>query len=161
MNADGDSVNVLEAHTEESSVDTMVEILWHCRETRQRTEKTNIDLKHRQGEIPEGLSGSERLACKKRSVENLGDPIDSRRQRYGMRLLRHARGNPETELDRSLEPACRGSCTDRGGRTAGSWWEVRLAHSTPSAGKPRTRGRGRRSYAADKGNFTRTGRAGP
>jgi len=30
------------------------------------------------GEIPEGLSGSERLACKKRSVENLGDPIDSR-----------------------------------------------------------------------------------
>ncbi len=53
--------------------------MWHCRETRQKTEKTNIDLRHRHGEIPEGLSGSERLACKKRSVENLGDPNGSRR----------------------------------------------------------------------------------
>ena len=50
----------------------MGEMVWHCRETRQQTEKTNIDLESRQGEIPEGLSGSERLACKKRSVENLG-----------------------------------------------------------------------------------------
>jgi len=57
----------------------MVEIMWHCRETRQRTEKTNIDLRHRHGEIPEGLSGSKRLACKKRSIRNLGDPIGSRR----------------------------------------------------------------------------------
>jgi hypothetical protein len=81
ITADGDSVNVLEANTEESSDETMVEIAWHCRETRQQTEKTNIDLKFRQGEIPEGLSGSERLACKKRSVENLGGPIGSRGQR--------------------------------------------------------------------------------
>ena len=36
----------------------MVEILWHCRETRQETEKTNIDLRFCCGEIPEGLSGS-------------------------------------------------------------------------------------------------------
>jgi hypothetical protein len=55
----------------------MDEILWHCRETRQRTEKTNIALRYRHGEIPEGLSGSKRLACKKRSVENLGGPIGS------------------------------------------------------------------------------------
>ena len=55
--------------------------MWHCRETRQRTEKTNIALRFGHGEIPEGLSGSERLACKKRNVENLGDPIGSRRQR--------------------------------------------------------------------------------
>ena len=55
----------------------MDEIAWHCRETRQRTEKTNIVLRYRQGEIPEGLSGSERLACTKRSVENLGGPIGS------------------------------------------------------------------------------------
>jgi hypothetical protein len=41
------------------------------------TEKTNIDLTERMGEIPEGLSGSERLACKKRSVENLGGPMGS------------------------------------------------------------------------------------
>ena len=40
----------------------MIEILWHCRETRQQTENTNIDLKFPQGEIPEGRSGSERLA---------------------------------------------------------------------------------------------------
>ncbi len=58
----------------------MEEIEWHCRETRQQTEKTNIVLRYGHGEIPEGLSGSERLACKKRSVENLGDPIGSRRQ---------------------------------------------------------------------------------
>ncbi len=57
----------------------MDEILWHCRETRQRTENTNIDLKYRHGEISEGLSGSKRLACKKRSVENLGGPNGSRR----------------------------------------------------------------------------------
>ena len=56
----------------------MGEIEWHCRETRQRTEKTNIALRYGQGEIPEGLPGSERLACKKRSVENLGGPIGSR-----------------------------------------------------------------------------------
>jgi hypothetical protein len=59
----------------------MVEIMWHCRETRQKTEKTNIDLRHRYGEILEGLSGSKRLACKKRSIRNLGGPIGSRRQR--------------------------------------------------------------------------------
>ena len=45
--ADGDSVNGLEANTEESVVETMVEIVWHCRETRQRTEKTTIDSKSR------------------------------------------------------------------------------------------------------------------
>ena len=64
-----------------ATTQAMGKILWHCRETRQQTEKTNIDLKSRQGEIPEGLSGSERLACKKRSVENLGGPIGSRGQR--------------------------------------------------------------------------------
>jgi len=44
INADGDSVNVLEANTEESLDRTMGEIRWHCRETRQQTEKTNIAL---------------------------------------------------------------------------------------------------------------------
>jgi len=58
----------------------MDEIAWHCRETRQPTENTNIALRYRQGENPEGLSGSERLACKKRSVENLGGPIGSQEQ---------------------------------------------------------------------------------
>ncbi len=81
VEADGDSVNVLEANTEESLERTMGEMMWHCRETRQQTEKTNIALRFGHGEIPEGLSGSERLACRKRSVENLGGPIGSRRQR--------------------------------------------------------------------------------
>ena len=40
--ADGDRVSFLEADTEESLVDTRDEIVWHCRETRQRTEKTNL-----------------------------------------------------------------------------------------------------------------------
>jgi hypothetical protein len=79
VEADGDSVNVLEANTEESLERTMGEMMWHCRETRQQTEKTNIALRFGHGEIPEGLSGSERLACRKRSVENLGGPIGSRR----------------------------------------------------------------------------------
>lgn len=78
--ADGDSVNVLEANTEESLLNTMVEILWHCRETRQQTEKANIALRYEQGEIPEGLSGSKRLACEKRSIRNLGGPIGSRKR---------------------------------------------------------------------------------
>ena len=56
----------------------MDEIMWHCRETRQQTENTNIALRYWHGEIPEGLSGSERLACKKRSIRNLGGPIGSR-----------------------------------------------------------------------------------
>ena len=78
-----------------------------------------------------------------------------------MRLLRHSRGNPETELNRSLKPTDRGSEPNREGRVAGSCWGVRPTHSTPSAGKPRTWERGRQSYAACKGNFTRTRRAGP
>ena len=80
IQADGDSVNVLEANTKESLDRAMGEMMWHCRETRQPTEKTNIALRFGHGEIPEGLSGSERLACRKRSVENLGGPIGSRRQ---------------------------------------------------------------------------------
>ncbi len=139
----------------------MDEIGWHRRETRRSTENTNVVLRLRHGEIPEGLSGSERLACKKRSVENLGGPIGSRRSRYGKRLMRHVRGNPDTELDRILKPADRGSHPDREGREAGSGWGVRLTHSTPSAGKPRTWGRGRQSDAACKGHFNRTRRAGP
>jgi hypothetical protein len=150
-----------EANTEDSRDRVMGEILWHCRETRQQTENTNIALKLGHGENPEGLSGSWRLACMKRSDGNLGGPIGSRRSRYGMRLLRHERGNPDTELDRSLQPACRGSGTDRRGRTAGSGWGVRPAHSTPRAGEPRPWGRGRRSCAADTGHFIQTRRADP
>ena len=78
MKADGHRVRILEANTEESLDIAMDEMMWHCRETRQETEKTNIVLRHCHGEIPEGLSGSEHLACKERSVENLGGPNSSR-----------------------------------------------------------------------------------
>jgi hypothetical protein len=74
MDTDGDSVNKLEADTEESLAETMGEILWHCRETRQETENTNVVLRCWRGEISEGPSGFERLACWKRSVRNLGAP---------------------------------------------------------------------------------------
>ena len=70
---------MLETNTKESLDSTLGEIMWHCRETRQPPENTTIALRCGHGEIPEGLSGSERLACKKRSVENLGGPIGSRR----------------------------------------------------------------------------------
>jgi hypothetical protein len=63
-----------EANTEESLVGTMVEITWHCRETRQRTEKTNIDLKWRHGEIPEGLSGSLAPGMQEEKRRELGRP---------------------------------------------------------------------------------------
>jgi len=49
---------VTEAYTEESIVEAMIEIGWHRRETRRTTENTNVDLRFRPGEIPEGLSGS-------------------------------------------------------------------------------------------------------
>ena len=78
VSTEGDSIKTLEANTEESLVNTMGELLWHCRETRQQTEKTNVALRYGHGEIPEGLSGSKRLACKKRSIRNLGGPIGSR-----------------------------------------------------------------------------------
>jgi hypothetical protein len=90
----------------------------------------------------------------------LGGPISSRERKAGMRLLRHIRGNLETELGRNLSMAYRGSHPDRVGREAGSWWGVRPTHSTLSTGEPCTWGRGRQSYAACKGNFTQTRRAG-
>jgi hypothetical protein len=81
-------------------------------------------------------------------------------QGKGMRLLRHRRGNPAKEPDRDRSPAHRGSHPDREGREAGSCWGVRPTHSTASTGEPCTSGRGRQSYAACKGNFNRTRRAG-
>jgi hypothetical protein len=47
----------------------------------------------------------------------LGGPIGSRRERYGMRLLRHRRGNPDTELCRSLKrPTGEAVPTEEGGQ---------------------------------------------
>ena len=65
---------MLEANTEESIAGIRVEILWHCRKTRQRTEKTNIDLKFWHGEIPEGLSGSLAPGMQEEKRRELGRP---------------------------------------------------------------------------------------
>ena len=51
MNADGDGLNLPEASTEKS--------------------------KKKNGEISEGLPESESVACSKRSIRNLGDPVIS------------------------------------------------------------------------------------
>ena len=133
------------------------------------TEKTNIDLKWRTGEIPEGLSGSDChatlamtcLAGQKRNVENLGDPKGSWRERAGMRILRYRRGNPETKPSRNLSIARQVSFADRRGRRAEGRWGVRQAHSTRRMGKPCTRGRGQQGYETHKGNFLQTCWAGP
>jgi hypothetical protein len=60
----------------------------------------------RLGEHPEGLSGSTKSAvCVARSIRNLGDPSGSCLGDVlgdGIRILSHARGNPDTEVGRSL-----------------------------------------------------------
>jgi len=161
IEAGGDGVEMPEANTEESIDGIMVEILWHCRETRQQTEKTNIDLRFCHGEIPEGLSGSLAPGMQEEKRRELGRPHRLLVEEDGMWILRHRRGNPETDLSQSLSTAYRESHSDREGREADSWWGVRPAHSTLSTGEPCTWGRGRQSYAADKGNFIRTCRTGP
>jgi len=36
---------------------------------------TEVNTKESLGEIPEGLPGSENMACMERSIRNLGDPV--------------------------------------------------------------------------------------
>ena len=81
---------------------TMEEIMWHCRETRQSTENTNIVLKSRHGEIPEGLSGSLAPGMLEEKRRELGRPHRLLGVAIRERIMRHARGNPETELGRDL-----------------------------------------------------------
>ena len=69
--------------------------------------------RNRQGEISEGLSGSEDMACMEKSVRNLGEPAVS---------CTKVTGKP----------------TQSKKRMAKGWQEVGLTHSTPRAGKPLT-----------------------
>jgi hypothetical protein len=65
------------------------------------------------GEIPEDLSGSTKsVVCVERSVRNLGGPTGSYCERetrgkaaQGLRIMSHGRGNPDTEVGRSLNEA--------------------------------------------------------
>lgn len=109
----------------------------------------------RHGEIPEVRRGHQGVACMERSVRNLGDLGGSSAtdpERHGMRRLRHARGNPDTGLGRSLRRAGRrtiqetmseevGRCS-REARPADGFRGVGSAHSTRRAGEPPTGGRG-------------------
>ena len=58
------------------------------------------------GERPEGLPGSTKsVGGVERSVRNLGDPRGSdcgKAVSHGIRILSHARGNPDTDVGRSL-----------------------------------------------------------
>ena len=62
------------------------------------------------GEIPEGPPGSTKsVVCVERSVRNLGGPPGSGRAwetrgkaSQGIRIMSHGRGNPDTEVGRSL-----------------------------------------------------------
>jgi hypothetical protein len=93
----------------------------------------------RWGELSEGLPGSTKsVGCVERSVRNLGDPSgsDSRKAgAQGIRILSHARGNPDTEVGRSLPATesplagkpCRAKTRDTEDPTG-----VRFADSTQS-----------------------------
>jgi hypothetical protein len=59
----------------------------------------------RKGEDAKVRRSPQAVACRKRCVEELGRPrglLTAGRSSYGMRLMRHGRGNPETELCRNL-----------------------------------------------------------
>ena len=65
------------------------------------------------GEIPEDLPGSTKsVVCVERSVRNLGGPPGSCSERetrgkpsQGIRIMSHGRGNPDTDVGRSLNEA--------------------------------------------------------
>src|SRR3989442_821733 len=99
--------------------------------------------------------------------KNLGDPKRSypwKTSVYGLQLLRHGRGNPDTEQCWNLRTVIahvtgrwRSTVTGKAHRMRlGS----RIERSTPRWGKPTTWGRSRRKHAARKGHSSRTCRTG-
>ena len=52
------------------------------------------ELRNRYGEILEGLSGSESVACNERSIRNLGDPFTSTDLPIGGRIVQPKEGCP-------------------------------------------------------------------
>jgi hypothetical protein len=62
----------------------------------------------RQGEEGEVRRSPQAVACRKRGVEELGKPqpfLPWETTVYGIQLLRHGRGNPDTDQCWSLRPA--------------------------------------------------------
>src|SRR5436309_10013509 len=102
----------------------------------------------RPGEEGEVRRSPQAVACRKRDVEELGRPqtfLPWKTSVYGIQLLRHGRGNPDTEQCWNL-------------RTAVA--HVQVSGRVLSQGKPTTRGRSRRQHAARKGHASRTCRTG-
>jgi hypothetical protein len=99
--------------------------------------------------------------------KNLGGPKGSwawEASEYGIRLLRHGRGNPETERCRNLSCDVEHASGKRRSTVTGKarWMPVgsRIERSTRRWGKPTTWGRTRREHGARTGNSCRTCRAG-
>ena len=83
---------------------------------------------------------------------------------YGIQLLRHGRGNPDTEQCWNLSVAVKHGAGRWRSTVRGKAHRMRLGsrieHSTLRWGKPTTRGRSRRKHAARKGHASRTCRTG-
>jgi hypothetical protein len=129
---------------------------------------------------PEGNTRTSALARRGRSagvlrpwhagretLKNLGDPKRSctwEASVYGIQLLRHGRGNPDTEQCWNLRTAVHHATGRRRSTVTGKAHRMRLGsrieRSTRRWGKPTTRGRSRRKHAARKGNSSRTCRTG-
>ena len=107
------------------------------------------------------------MACGRETLKNLGDPSSSytgAATGYGIQLLRHRRGNPETEQCWNLRAAAHQVRGRRRSTGNGNAHRMRLGsrieRSTLRWGKPTTRGRTRRKHAARKGHSSRTCRTG-
>ena len=109
----------------------MTEIEWHRRETRRTTEKTNIGLRFRRGEIPEGLTGSLAHGMGKENRREL-----ERSQRFLGGPARYAdseprKGKPGNGSRPKPKPALMlGKPCQPNRRRVEGHWGVRLAHTT-------------------------------
>jgi len=99
--------------------------------------------------------------------KNLGGPKRScpwKTTVYGLQLLRHGRGNPDTEQCWNLSVAVNHGAGRWRSTVTGKAHRMRLGsrieRSTRRWGKPTTGGRSRRKHAACTGNSSRTCRTG-
>ena len=143
--------------------------------TRTRNIAVVVGLTHTEGNTrPSVLARMERSAAVLRpwhagreASKNLGDPSSSCTREatvYGIQLLRHGRGNPETEQCWNLRAATHHVLGRRRSTGNGSARHMRLGsrieRSTLRWGKPTTWERSRRKHAARAGHSSRTCRTG-
>ena len=138
----------------------------HCgRRGFERAQRQHAPIRY--GEEGQVRRSPQAVACRKRDVKELGRPqtfLPWKTTVYGLQLLRHRRGNPDTEQCWNLRTVVehvtgrwRSTVTGKAHRMRlGS----RIERSTPRWGKPITWGRSRRKHAARTGHSSRTGRLG-